>query len=106
MGAFPAAMAALKKSSLQHEARFVMQTSPLFLTHDRDSAAAVVKDLARHPSTMVFYMGVTELKELFSMLRECYPGALPLALAFSMSARISMVHWLDMTPHRRWGGIV
>lgn len=84
VGAFTASMAALKKSSLPaHEARFVMQTSPLFLTENPAKAEKVVKDLAQHPVTMVFYMGMEELDSLISMLEKFHPGELPIAVVYN-----------------------
>jgi precorrin-4 methylase len=83
VGAFSAAMAALKKSSLPaYEARFLMQTSPFFLTRGAGQGEAVVRDLAKHPVTMVFYMGISELNRLVPLLRKAHPGDLPVAVVY------------------------
>lgn len=84
LGAFTAAMAALKKSSMPaYETRFVMQTSPFFLTGKKETGEAVVQDLAKHPVTMVFYMGINELNQLVPLLKKAYPGDLPIAVVYN-----------------------
>jgi precorrin-4 methylase len=81
VGAFTAAMAALKKSSLPaYDTRFVMQTSPYFLTGGGEE---VFKDLSKHPATMVFYMGIKKLNQLVSLLKKSYPGDLPVAVVYN-----------------------
>lgn len=84
MGAFTAAMAALKKSSIPaYDTRFVMQTSPFFLQGKNDRGADVVKDLAKYPTTMVFYMGIKDLNHLIPTLQKSHPGDLPVAVVYN-----------------------
>jgi precorrin-4 methylase len=81
VGAFTAAMAALKKSSIPaYDTRFVMQTSPYFLTGGGEE---VFKDLSKHPTTMVFYMGIKKLNQLVPLLQKSYPGDLPVAVVYN-----------------------
>jgi len=83
VGAFTAAMAALKKSSLPaHEAQFLLQTSSMFLGKKQEEAEEVLKDLAKHPATMVFYMSTRKLDNFVAMLRNFYPGDLPIAVVY------------------------
>jgi uroporphyrin-III C-methyltransferase len=84
MGAFTAAMAALKKSSIPaYDTRFVMQTSPYFLQGKQKQGEEVVKDLAKYPTTMVFYMGIKELNHLIPTLKKSHPGDLPAAVVYN-----------------------
>jgi len=84
MGAFTAAMAALKKSSIPaYDTEFVMQTSPYFLTGNQEKGKKVVKNLAKHPTTMVFYMGIKELNNLIPVLQKYHPGDLPVAVVYN-----------------------
>jgi precorrin-4 methylase len=81
VGAFSAAMAALKKSSIPaYDTRFVMQTSPYFLI---GSGKEIFRDLVKHPATMVFYMGIKELNRLVPLLKQSYPGDLPVAVVYN-----------------------
>jgi len=82
VGAFSAAMAALKKSSIPaYETQFVMQTSPYFLTGKKGEQ--ITQNLAKHPITMVFYMGIKELHRLIPLLRKSHPGDLPVAVVYN-----------------------
>ncbi|MBW1918387.1 MAG: tetrapyrrole methylase [Deltaproteobacteria bacterium] len=84
VGAFSAAMAALKKSSIPaYDTHFVMQTSPFFITGKKDKGAAVIKDLAKYPITMVFYMGLKELPNLIPLIKKYHPGDLPVAVVYN-----------------------
>jgi precorrin-4 methylase len=81
VGAFTAAMAALKKSSIPaYDTRFVMQTSPYFLT---GAGKEIFHNLSKYPATMVFYMGVKELSRLVPLLRKSYPSDLPIAVVYN-----------------------
>ncbi|MFZ5451189.1 MAG: SAM-dependent methyltransferase [Thermodesulfobacteriota bacterium] len=83
VGAFSAAMAALKKSSIPaYDTRFVMQTSPYFFQGRNKQDQDVVKNLAKYPTTMVFYMGVKELNHLVPLLQKSHPGDLPAAVVY------------------------
>jgi uroporphyrin-III C-methyltransferase len=81
VGAMTAALAALKKSSTGAGARFVAQTAPFafFGKSDRDDLA---RDLSRHPGTLVFYMGLTEIDNLVNALKKYNPGDLPVAVVY------------------------
>jgi precorrin-4 methylase len=80
VGAFSAAMAALKKSSIPaYDTQFVMQTSPHFLT---GSGKEIFQDLSKHPATLVFYMGIKALNRLVPLLKKAYPGDLPIAVVY------------------------
>lgn len=81
VGAFTASMAALKKSSIPaFETRFVLQTSPYFLT---GGGGEVFNDLRKHPATLVFYMGIKKLNQLLPLLKKAYPGDLPIAVVYN-----------------------
>ncbi|AEB09456.1 SAM-dependent methyltransferase [Desulfobacca acetoxidans] len=81
VGAFTAAMAALKKSSIPaYDTRFVMQTSPYFFT---GSGKEMLGELAKYPISMVFYMGIRELPNLVPLLRQSHPGDLPIAVVYN-----------------------
>ncbi|MBW1991195.1 MAG: tetrapyrrole methylase [Deltaproteobacteria bacterium] len=81
VGAFSAAMAALKKSSIPaYETRFVMQSSPYFLL--RKKGKELIKDLAEYPKTMVFYMAIQDMTKLITLLRKYHPGDLPIAVVY------------------------
>lgn len=83
MGCDAAAMAALSKSSIPaHKTRFVMQTAPFSLMGWGLKDRRIMKDLARYPSTMVFYMSLWEPKELFEALREALPPDMPCAVVY------------------------
>ncbi len=82
VGAFSAAMAALKKSSIPaYDTRFVLQTSPFFFwgKQRQDDLARV---LANYPTTMVFFMGLEEMQHLVPMLQQYYPADLPIAVVY------------------------
>lgn len=82
VGAFSAAMAALKKSSLPaYDTRFLMQTSPFFL-FGKAKREKVIQDLAQYPVTMVFYMGLKKLPNLIPLLKKYHPGDLPVAVVY------------------------
>ncbi len=84
VGTFSAAMAALKKSSIPaHETRFVLQTSPFFLTED-DRDDEVFKDLSGYPATMVFYMALWNMDPLMTRLRAHFPEDLPVAVLYHL----------------------
>jgi precorrin-4 methylase len=82
VGAFTAAMAALKKSSIPaYDTRFVMQTSPYFLW-GKNRSEDLIKDLAKYPVTMVYFMGLEELGNIIPLLQKYYPGDLPIAIVY------------------------
>ncbi|MDD3580169.1 MAG: SAM-dependent methyltransferase [Desulfobacca sp.] len=84
VGAFSAAMAALQKSSMPaYDARFVMQTSPFFLKGKQEKGDKVIQDLAKYPTTMVFYMGIKDLPHLIPLLKKSHPGDLPVAIVYN-----------------------
>jgi len=71
------AMAALKKSSIPaYDTRFVMQTSPFFLTENNQDDD-IFRDLSKYPATMVFYMALWNLENLMNRLTEQYPENFP-----------------------------
>jgi uroporphyrin-III C-methyltransferase len=80
VGAFSAAMAALKKSSIPaYDTQFVMQTAPLFL---KGSGKELFNKLSKNPATLVFYMGIKELNHLVPLLKKAYSGDLPIAVVY------------------------
>jgi uroporphyrin-III C-methyltransferase len=81
VGAYTAAMAALKKASTGGGARFVLQTAPFsfFGKTRRDDLAQA---LSRFPGTLVFYMGLSEIQGLVSTLKKYNPGDLPVAVVY------------------------
>lgn len=84
VGTFSAAMAALKKSSIPaYDTRFVLQTSPLFLT-ENDQDNDIFGDLSRCPATMVFYMALWNLENLIKRLTDHYPENLPVAVIYHL----------------------
>lgn len=79
MGAFSAAMAALKKSSIPaFDTRFVLQSSPFFL----QAGDPAVREVLRQPATLVFYMGLQELPRLMDVLKQYQPADLPVAVVY------------------------
>ncbi|MFZ5451191.1 MAG: SAM-dependent methyltransferase [Thermodesulfobacteriota bacterium] len=81
VGAYTAAMAALKKAGTGGGARFVLQTAPFsfFGKTDRDDLAQA---LARFPGTLVFYMGLAQIQDLVNTLKKYNPGDLPVAVVY------------------------
>jgi uroporphyrin-III C-methyltransferase len=81
VGAYTAAMAALKKAGTGGGARFVLQTAPFgfFGQTDRDDLAQA---LSRFPGTLVFYMGLAGIQGLVSTLKKYNPGDLPVAVVY------------------------
>ena len=85
VGAFSAAMAALKKSSIPaYDTQFVLQTSPHFLT---GSGNEVFNDLKKHPATLVFYMGLKEINRIMPLLKKAYSADLPVAVVYNAGSR-------------------
>ncbi|MFP4087797.1 MAG: SAM-dependent methyltransferase [Desulfobacteraceae bacterium] len=83
MGCDAAAMAALKKSTIPaHNMRFVIQTSPSSLMRWGGKEGQILKDLSRHPSTLIFYMALWKPSELFDALRAHFPPDMPCAVVF------------------------
>jgi len=59
-----------------------MQTAPSFLM-DRDMKdRQILKDLAKYPTTMIFYMALRESEKLFAALGEVLPADLPCAVVY------------------------
>ena len=81
VGAYTASMAALKKAATGGGARFVMQTAPFafFGKKDRDDLAQA---LSRFNGTLVFYMGLAQIKEIVDTLKKYNPGDLPVAVVY------------------------
>lgn len=81
VGAYTAAMAALKKAATGGGARFVLQTAPFsfFGKSDRDDLAQA---LSRFPGTLVFYMGLAQIKDLVNTLKKFNHGDLPVAVVY------------------------
>ena len=83
MGCDAAAMAALKKSVIPaHDSRMVIQTAPFFLMGPRLEEDQVLKDLAKYPTTMIFYMALGRSKVLFEALRQVFPLDMPCAVVY------------------------
>jgi precorrin-4 methylase len=83
MGCDAAAMAALGKSTIPaHDSRFVIQTSPFSMMGWGARDRQVLKDLARYPSTMIFYMALWNPEVLFSELKAHFPPDMPCAVVF------------------------
>lgn len=82
VGAFSAAMAALKKSSIPaYDTRFVLQTSPFFFW-GKQRQDDLARELAKYPTTMVFFMGLEEMQHLVPRLQKYYPADLPIAVVY------------------------
>jgi precorrin-4 methylase len=88
VGAFSAAMAALKKSSIPaYDARFVVQTAPFFLFGtdpggSQEPNPAILNDISRYPGTLAFYMALRNFEKLVEKLRSRYPADLPVAVVY------------------------
>jgi precorrin-4 methylase len=84
VGTFSVAMAALKKSSIPaYDTRFVLQTSPFFLTKN-DQHDDIFRDLSKYPATMVFYMALWNMEHLIHRLTQHYPAHLPAAVIYHL----------------------
>jgi precorrin-4 methylase len=87
VGCFPAAMAALKKSSIpSYDARFVMQTAPMFLFGDGEKDDGFFDALPPSACTLVFYMGLWNLDGLMTTLRKKWPEDLPAAIVYHIGS--------------------
>ena len=83
MGCDAAAMAALKKSVIPaHDSRMVIQTAPFFLMGPRLEEVQILKDLAKYPATMIFYMALGQSELLFERLRQAFPPDMPCAVVY------------------------
>jgi len=83
MGCDAAAMAALGKSTIPaHDVRYVVQTSPFSLMKWGAADQQALKDLARHPCTLIFYMALWNPQELFDALSASLPSDMPCAVVF------------------------
>ena len=83
MGCDAAAMAALGRSTIPaHDARFVIQTSPFSMMEWGARDRQVLKDLARYPCTMIFYMALWNPEVLFRELKAHLPADMPCAVVF------------------------
>jgi precorrin-4 methylase len=83
MGCDAAAMAALGKSTIPaYDTHFVIQTAPFSLTGWGMEERQVLRDLAKYPSTMVFYMALWKPKGLFAALKEVLPADMPCAVVY------------------------
>jgi uroporphyrin-III C-methyltransferase len=81
VGAYTAAMAALKKAGTGGGARFVLQTAPFafFGKPDQDDLA---RALSQFSGTLVFYMGLAKIDHLVGTLKKYNPGDLPVAVIY------------------------
>ena len=83
MGCDAAAMAALGKSTIPaHVTRFVLQTSPFSLMGWDSEQSQILQDLAKYPSTMVFYMALWEPEKFFAALNRVFPSDMPCAVVY------------------------
>jgi len=84
MGCDSAAMAALGKSTIPaHDTQFVLQTAPFsLLGWDFLKENQILKDLAKYPSTMVFYMALWKPEKLFAELNKVFAPDMPCAVVF------------------------
>ena len=83
MGCDAAAMAALKKSTIpSYDTHFVIQTSPFSLMSWGGKKQGALKDLAKYPSTMIFYMALWKQEPLFKALNASLPPETPCAVVF------------------------
>jgi precorrin-4 methylase len=83
MGCDAAAMAALGKSTIPaYDTHFVIQTAPFSLTGWGMDERQVLRDLAKYPSTMIFYMALWKSKGLFAALKEVLPADMPCAVVY------------------------
>ena len=121
VGAFSAAMAALKKSSIPaYDARFVMQTAPKFLfeppsASKKQTDEAVLKAISQYAGTLAFYMALPEINNLVQQLKVHYPDTLPIAVAyyagFSEKEKVVKGHLADILQkienvNENWLGMV
>ena len=83
MGCVSAALAAVKKSAIAaYDVRYLIQTSPVSLMKEGKIDKEVLRDIARHSCSMVFYMALWNAKELFSALKEILPPDTPCAVVY------------------------
>jgi len=83
MGCDAAAMAALKKSVIPaYDTRMVIQTAPFFLMGPMLEDTQILKDLAKYPTTMIFYMALEQSKVLFEHLKQVFPADMPCAVVY------------------------
>jgi precorrin-4 methylase len=82
VGAFSAAMAALKKSSIPaHNSRFVLQTAPSFLLN-QEKQQDFMKYISHTQGTLVFYMALPKIERLIRKLQSNYPSDYPIAIVY------------------------
>jgi uroporphyrin-III C-methyltransferase len=81
VGAYTAAMAALKKAGTGGGARFVLQTAP-FAFFGRNNQDDLARALSPFPGTLVFYMGLSKIDQIVSTLKKYKPGDLPVAVVY------------------------
>jgi precorrin-4 methylase len=83
MGSDAAALAALGKSALPaYDARFVLQSSPLYLMDHRTVGIEILKDIGKYPSSTILYMALAMPERLFPLLRQIYPPDMPCAVVY------------------------
>lgn len=81
VGAYTAAMAALKKAGTGGGARFVLQTAP-FAFYGKNGRDDLAQALSRFNGTLVFYMGLAQIHQLVGTLKKYNPGDLPVAVVY------------------------
>jgi uroporphyrin-III C-methyltransferase len=81
VGAYTAAMAALKKAGTGGGARFVLQTAP-FAFFGRTDPDDLARALSHFNGTLVFYMGLAKIDHIVSTLKKYNPGDLPVAVVY------------------------
>jgi precorrin-4 methylase len=83
MGSDAAAMAALGKSVIPaHDTRFVILTSPAYLVNPRIRDFQILKDVSKHPTTLILYMALEAPERLFNTLAQIYPPDMPCAVVY------------------------
>jgi len=83
MGCDAAAMAALKKSVIPaYNTRMVVQTAPFFLVDPGLTEHQILEDLAKYPTTMIFYMALWQSERLFAALGKVFPPDMPCAVVY------------------------
>ncbi|MBN2123580.1 MAG: tetrapyrrole methylase [Deltaproteobacteria bacterium] len=83
MGCDAAAMAALGKSTIPaYDVRFLLQTYPFSLLGEDLRDTGLLRELARNPCTIVFYMALWNIPSFFASLREVLPRDMPCAVVF------------------------
>ncbi len=83
MGCASAALAAVKKSAIAaYDVRYLIQTAPVALMTKGKIDRGVLREMVRHPCSMIFYMALWDAKELFSALREVLPSNTPCAVVY------------------------